>query len=147
MNQPGRHPILLYDGVCGLCHRFVQFILRRDRAEIFRFAALQSSLATGILQWHRLTLGSTHSVYVVVDYDAPQELLLSRSNAAIFVLSQLAGPWAKLGFVLRLFPKVLRDAGYDFVARNRYRIFGRQETCIPPPSEYRNRFLDTREPG
>lgn len=137
------HSIILYDGFCGLCNRFVRFTLRRDPDADFRFAALQSPFAAGILKRHHLDRDSENSVCVVVSPGAPDERLLSRSDAAIYVLSQLAAPWRFAGFLLRLLPKFLRDAAYKIVARQRYLFFGRYRTCPLPPAEFRNRFLDS----
>jgi predicted DCC family thiol-disulfide oxidoreductase YuxK len=136
------HPILLYDGVCGLCNRMNQFVLRHDRAGVFRFASLQSALAGRILARHGRDAADLDTVYVVVNPDQPDEHLLARSDAVIFVLKQLGGFWGLTGFVLRFKPRFLRDLGYRVVARNRYRFFGRSETCFLPSSENRGRFLD-----
>jgi len=136
------HPILLYDGVCGLCNRLNQFVLRRDPAGIFRFASLQSALAARILSRRGADAADLDTVYVVVNPDQPDEYLLARSDAAIFVLKQLGGFWGLLGLVAQFKPRFLRDWGYRIVARNRYRVFGRFETCMLPSSETRDRFLD-----
>jgi len=136
------HPILLYDGVCGLCNRMNQFVLRHDQAGVFRFASLQSALAGRILARHGADAADLDTVYVVVNPDQPDENLLARSEAVIFVLKQLGGFWGLMGFVLRFKPRFLRDLGYRVVARNRYRFFGRSETCFLPSSENRGRFLD-----
>ena len=136
------HPILLYDGVCGLCNRMNQFVLRHDQAGVFRFASLQSALAGRILARHGADAADLDTVYVVVNPDQPDENLLARSEAVIFVLKQLGGFWGLTGFVLRFKPRFLRDLGYRVVARNRYRFFGRSETCFLPSSENRGRFLD-----
>jgi predicted DCC family thiol-disulfide oxidoreductase YuxK len=146
------HPIILYDGVCGLCNRLNQFVLRRDPDAIFRFASLQSPFAAPILAHHGADPQDLDTVYVVVNHDltnhdlakeAPSdERILPRSDAIIFVLKRLGGIWKVLGLFLQLLPRLLRDAAYRIVARNRYRIFGRSETCILPGPENRNRFLD-----
>jgi predicted DCC family thiol-disulfide oxidoreductase YuxK len=136
------HPIVLYDGVCGLCNRFVQFILRRDRNAVFRFASLQSSFAGSILARHGANPLALDTVYVVVNHELPNEYLLSRSAAAIFVLKQLPGLGRAAAFLLQLMPKFLSDAAYNVVARNRYHIFGRSETCPLPNQQDRSRFLD-----
>jgi predicted DCC family thiol-disulfide oxidoreductase YuxK len=136
------HPILLYDGVCGLCNRLIQFVLRRDPAGIFRFASLQSGLASRILARHGADAADLDTVYVVVNPDQPEEYLLARSDAVIFVLKQLGGFWGVCGFVLQFKPRFLRDWGYRIVARNRYRVFGRFETCMLPSADQRDRFLD-----
>src|SRR5580658_7266220 len=136
------HPILLYDGVCALCNSFVRFILRRDRNAMFRFASLQSAFAAPILTRHGASPNDLDTVYVVVHYELTDEYLLSRSEAVLFVLKQLAGPWRASASLLQLLPKSLRDAVYNAVARRRYRIFGRSEACMLPPDQDRNRFLD-----
>ncbi len=111
------HPILLYDGVCGLCNRFVQFILRRDRNALFRFASLQSALVARILARHGANPSDLDTVYVVLNYELPNELLLSRSDAVLFVLKQLGGPWPPAAFLLQLLPNFLRNSAYNFIAR------------------------------
>jgi predicted DCC family thiol-disulfide oxidoreductase YuxK len=135
-------PILLYDGVCGLCNRFVQFILRRDRNAIFRFASLQSPIAARILARHGINPTALDTVYVVLNHELPSESLLSRSDAAAFVLKQLGGFWRAAASLLQLLPKSLCDAAYNGVARHRYRIFGRYEVCTLPRDADHNRFLD-----
>jgi predicted DCC family thiol-disulfide oxidoreductase YuxK len=162
-DEAGVHPILLYDGVCGLCNGTVQFILRRDRAGVFRFAALQGELAKRILARHGIDASALAAVIVVVNFDQPDERLLSRSDAAVFILRHLGavelgsarpdqrpGPtlgegsafWRGAGGLLNFIPRRLRDWGYGIVARNRYRIFGRYDACPMPSEETRARFLD-----
>jgi predicted DCC family thiol-disulfide oxidoreductase YuxK len=136
------HPILLYDGVCGPCNRFVQFVLRRDRNAVFRFASLRSAFAATILARHAASPSDLDTLYVVVDHELPDEYLLSRSGAAIFVLKQLPGAWPLLAFLMQLVPKFLRDPAYNVVARNRYRLFGRSEVCAVSSEQDRSRFLD-----
>ncbi|HLV86404.1 MAG TPA: DCC1-like thiol-disulfide oxidoreductase family protein [Candidatus Sulfotelmatobacter sp.] len=143
-------PILLYDGVCGLCNRFVQFILRRDRNAIFRFATLQSPLAARILARHGAIATDLETVYVAVNFDPsgpdgetpPDELLLGRSDAVHFVLLNLSTFWRVMARLLGILPRSLRDWGYGVIARNRYSIFGRYDTCPIPDAATRNRFLD-----
>jgi predicted DCC family thiol-disulfide oxidoreductase YuxK len=137
------HPILLYDGVCGLCNRSVQFILRRDRQAIFRFAWLQSALAARILARHGANPSNLDTAFVVVNPERPDEYLLSRSAAVLFVLKQLGGLWRPAAFLLQLLPKFLRDAAYNAVVRHRYRIFGRSEVCTLPRNHDPSRFLDS----
>jgi predicted DCC family thiol-disulfide oxidoreductase YuxK len=136
------HPILLYDGVCALCNRFVQFTLRHDRNAIFRFTSLQSALAAGILTRHNVNATALDTVYVVLNHQLPDDSLLSRSEAVLFVLKQMQGVYRPTASVLQLLPKFLRDAAYNTVARHRYRIFGRSETCTLPPDADPTRFLD-----
>jgi predicted DCC family thiol-disulfide oxidoreductase YuxK len=134
-------PILLYDGVCGLCNHFVQFILRHDRNATFRFAWLQGPLSAGILTRHAVSTTGLDTVYVVENHEFPDERLLARSDAVIFVLRQLGGIWRFFAFLLRLFPEVLREA-YEAMARHRYRIFGRSDVCTLPRAQDHSRFLD-----
>jgi predicted DCC family thiol-disulfide oxidoreductase YuxK len=162
------HPILLYDGVCGLCNRLVQFILRRDPAGVFRFASLQSPLAGRILGRHGADSGDLDTVYVVFDYELPNERLVARSDAVVFILKQLAAGaelrpagqpgaavptqatpvtprltlWRGAGFLLQFVPRAVRDWGYGVVAHNRYRLFGRYDSCPLPSENTRSRFLD-----
>ena len=137
-------PILLYDGVCCLCNRFVQFILRRDSNATFRFASLQSDLASRVLARHNLNPSALDTLYVVVNSGAMNsaELLLGRSDAALFVLNHLSAPWPAAAFLLQHLPKFLRDSAYNSVARHRYRIFGRFDACPLPRPQDRSRFLD-----
>ena len=134
------NPVLLYDGVCGLCNRLVQFVLKRDRHAHFRFASLQSDYAARILQRHGLDPHDLDTLYVV---EEPGEQLLTRSDAVIFILRELGGFWRAVAVALSIFPKSLRDWGYDIVSRHRYRIFGKYETCKLPEQKYQDRFLDT----
>jgi predicted DCC family thiol-disulfide oxidoreductase YuxK len=155
-------PIVLYDGVCGLCNRLVRFVLDRDRDGVFRFASLQSVLAGRILGRHGADARDLDMVYVVVNYELPEERLLARSDAVIFVLKHFGAAglhpagqpgaavptragrslWQLVGFLLQLLPRPLRDRGYRLVARHRYRIFGRYESCPHPSEDTRSRFLD-----
>jgi predicted DCC family thiol-disulfide oxidoreductase YuxK len=123
------HPILLYDGVCGLCDRFVQFVLRRDHG-VFRFAWLQGEVARKILDRHRVRPGEMDTVYVVVNFGSSEERLLARSDAVMFVLGQFGWAWRAASVLLRMVPRVVRNAGYDTVARNRYRFFLGGRKCV-----------------
>jgi predicted DCC family thiol-disulfide oxidoreductase YuxK len=142
MSGRGSNPIVLYDGVCGLCNRLVQFVLKNDRNDVFRFASLQSKLAEQILVRHRLRSESLETVYVVLDYGLAEERLLSRLRAVVFVLQQLGGPLTYVSAILRVLPAPVQNFLYGLVARNRYRVFGRYETCPLPDSDTRSKFLD-----
>jgi predicted DCC family thiol-disulfide oxidoreductase YuxK len=139
--EPECNPIVLYDGVCGLCNGLNQFLLKRDRDDRLRFASLQSDFAASLLKRHGLNTVDLDTVYVVVDYDQATEGLLARSDAILHVVEQLGGIWriCRLG---KAIPKALRDAIYKVVARNRYRVFGKHETCLLPEAKYRTKFLD-----
>ena len=136
------HPTILYDGICGLCNGFVQFVLRHDHAAIFRFASLQSPLAARILSRHGVNADDLDTVYAVLNPDQSSESLLARSNTVIYVLKRLGGIRRLAALALELIPRPIRDWGYRVIARNRYRIFGRHETCPIPDANQRDRFVD-----
>lgn len=132
--------VVLYDGVCGLCNRLNQFLLKRDRHDLFRFASLQSDIAAELLQRHGANAIDLDTVYVIVDYGKPNERLLSRSDAIVHVLRQLGGVWSLAG-AGEILPKSLRDAFYNVVAANRYRVFGKYDVCLMPEERYKQKFL------
>jgi len=138
---PDVKPIVLYDGVCGLCNRLVQFLLKHDYNDSFRFASLQGELAKTLLTRHGKDPGDLDTVYVVKSYGLSDEALLARSDAILFMLVKLGGIW-KLAIVGRVLPRTLRDLVYKFVARNRYRVFGKHESCLLPDPKHRGKFLD-----
>jgi predicted DCC family thiol-disulfide oxidoreductase YuxK len=134
-------PIILYDGVCGLCNRLNRFVLARDRPGRFRFAALQSALAGEILARHDRDPRDLDTLYLVLAHGRPEERLLRKSDAALWILRELGGAWRAAG-ALRVVPRWARDLGYDLVARTRYRLFGRYDSCPLPDPRHRARFLD-----
>ena len=135
------NPIVLYDGVCGLCNRMTQFLLKRDRNDRLRFASLQSEFAAAILKRHGRDAQDLDTVYVVQDYGEPNERLLARSDAILSLPQELGGIWS-LGGLLKVLPRFLRDSIYRLVARNRYRVFGKYESCMMPEPRYRRKFVD-----
>ncbi len=135
------NPIVLYDGVCGLCNGLNQFLLKRDAKDRFRFASLQSDFSNAVLKRHGANSADLDTVYVVLDHDQPGERLLSRSDAVLCLAEQLGGIWG-LGRVGRFVPRFLRDAMYKLVASNRYRLFGKYDSCMMPDPKHRDKFLD-----
>lgn len=138
--------LVLYDGVCGLCDRFVRFLIRIDRRDRLRFAALQSPLGLGILSASGRTGPALSTVVVIADHGTPGARLLERSEAALFAIAATGGPWRAVT-ALRVVPRFLRDALYALVARSRYRIFGRFEACPLPSPATRAKFLDAPRPS
>ena len=135
-------PVVLYDGVCGLCNGFVQFVIARDDDARFRFAPLQGPFAAAVLARQGRTVSATpETILLVEDVGLPVERLLERSDAALAIVGALGGGW-RLTRALRLVPRFLRDAVYAGVARIRYRVFGRLDACAVPSSAVRARFLD-----
>lgn len=129
-------PVLLFDGVCNLCSGSVAFVIRRDPAARFRFAPLQSPAADALLASLGVARAGLPDSFVLVE-DGCVHL---RSTAALRVARGLRFPWPLLG-VLLVVPRFLRDPVYDFVARHRYRWFGRRDACMVPTAELQARFL------
>jgi predicted DCC family thiol-disulfide oxidoreductase YuxK len=136
------NPIVLYDGVCGLCNRLVQFILRHDYTDVFRFASLQSTFAGQILRKHGASTADLDTFYVVADPGLSNEHLFARSDAVAYVLRELGGIWKVCGELWKLLPRSLREGLYKLVARHRYRIFGRLDACPLPDPRVRHKFLE-----
>ena len=145
-HESKRLAVILYDGVCGLCNRWVQFVMNRDRKGVFVFATLQSRVAREILARHAISPDPLDTVYVVRDFRRATERVLSRSDAALYVLSHLGGMW-RLASMLRTLPGTVPDSLYDLVARRRYRIFCKYNPCLLPEPAYRDRFIDLGDPA
>ena len=128
---------IFYDGHCGLCHRAVKFALKHDRTgSAFRFAPLQGETIKSLLSSEQRS--ALPDSFVVLTRDGT---LLTRSNASLHVMQRLGGAWKLLANTLSLIPQALRDVVYDFVARVRYRVFGRQDDLCPVlPPDLRARF-------
>ena len=137
------NPILLYDGVCGLCNRLVQFTLRHDHQNLFRFASLQSPFAAQILARYGVSASDLNTFYVLVQYEQGDEQLLGGSDAVPYVLTELGGGWRACGSLWKWLPRSIRDVLYALVARNRYQFFGKLDACPMPDVRHRSKFLDT----
>lgn len=127
--------LILYDGECGLCDRFVQFVLKRDKRDRFMFAPLQSGYAHEVLLRHGLEGCESESMVFVHRGRA-----LRRGKAALTAISLLGKAWPIVG-ALRVLPSWLLDPFYNFVARRRYRWFGKLDNCRIPTSAERAKFL------
>ena len=128
-------PILVFDGVCLLCSRWVRFILQHDRAGLYRFASMQSATGQALLSRYGLDPQDPNSLLLVEGDRATTD-----SDAVLRVLTRFGGAY-RAWAALRLVPRALRDPAYRWLARNRYRWFGRSETCWLPSPEYAERFL------
>jgi predicted DCC family thiol-disulfide oxidoreductase YuxK len=128
-------PLILFDGVCNLCTHSVQFVIQRDAKQQFRFASIQSDLGQKVLQQYGL---STTKINTVVLLNNNQ--IYTHSTAALHIAQHLGGLWQLASLALWI-PAPLRDMVYTFVAQNRYRWFGKQESCWLPTPELKNRFL------
>lgn len=132
-------PVLLYDGVCGVCNRSVRTILRFDPSGPLRFAALESVFAKAIIERHP-EIGNVDSVVFVDDPGGPSERVAVRSEAVLRVANYLGGPW-RMFVVARIIPAPLRDWLYDRFAAIRYRVGGKYDSCPLPAPEVRARFV------
>jgi predicted DCC family thiol-disulfide oxidoreductase YuxK len=127
--------ILLFDGVCNLCNRLVFFIIRRDVNAQLKFTALQSPLGEAILIKNGLASGEINSI---VFLNGSRYFL--KSSAVLNLFKVLGGRWSMI-YGLIIIPKFIRDYFYDIIAKSRYRIFGKTDACMIPPSDCKDRFL------
>ncbi|HTK83038.1 MAG TPA: DCC1-like thiol-disulfide oxidoreductase family protein [Bacteroidota bacterium] len=127
--------IILFDGVCNLCNGFVQFVIVRDPEKFFRFASLQSTAAQELLKKGSMTIPDNLSTVVLLE----GESVYTQSDAVLRILKHLKG-W-KYSYVLAIVPKIWRDIVYAVISRYRYRMFGKNEICMVPTPELRDRFL------
>jgi predicted DCC family thiol-disulfide oxidoreductase YuxK len=137
MSPEHDHPTIVFDGVCLLCSRWVDFILRHDHAGHFRLAAMQGEHGRSLLIAHGLSPDDPVSFLLV-----EQGQGYGDTDAIARVLARLGGPWRAMGVMLRMIPRRLRDAGYRWIARHRYRLFGRRTQCRLPEPEQAWRFID-----
>lgn len=129
------HPIILFDGVCNFCNGVINFIIRRDKERVFRYAALQSDAGQRLLRQYGLSPGKMDSFVLIEDGKAYQ-----KSAAAFRLYPRLGGAW-KLVKALGVLPRFLCDFGYDIIARNRYRWWGKKQACMVPTPDVRSLFL------
>jgi predicted DCC family thiol-disulfide oxidoreductase YuxK len=128
--------IILFDGVCNLCNGVVQFIIKRDRSDKFRFASLQSKFGVELLKNHGIPACNIDTVVYIQNGK-----FYSKSTAALKILNELGGS-CSLIYVFILLPKPIRDIAYSLVAKYHYRIFGKQESCMIPTNELKDKFLN-----
>jgi predicted DCC family thiol-disulfide oxidoreductase YuxK len=135
--KKGANDIVFYDGNCGLCHRFIRFLLAEDKDMAFRFAPLQSkTFETSLSESQRQDLPDSIVVFT------QDQQVLTFSSAIIYALKRLGGFWRILGTALALIPRFLRDFGYRFIAKIRYRLYGQPKTACPMmPNHLRIRFI------
>jgi len=142
MQQPSaNNPVLLYDGVCGLCNKSVQMILDHDERKEMRFAALQSDYGKQVISRHPELEKVDSIVFVERKSGADTERVFIRSDAALRVASYLGGAW-KLLLIFRIVPRPVRDFFYNLCAKYRYKFFGKYDSCMLPSPDVRSRFLD-----
>lgn len=133
--------IILFDGVCNLCNGAITFIIKRDKKDLFRYAPLQSEVGKELAHRHHIDLDKVDSIILVGDKKA-----MAKSTAALRIATNLSGGWPLLGIFL-LIPPFIRDWVYDFIARNRYKWFGKKDACMIPTLELKGKFLDYEQPS
>ncbi len=136
----GEH-LVLYDGVCGLCNRLLQFLVGHDHRALFRFASLQSPTGQAMVERFGGHPGDLHSFYVLANFKGSRTKSFTKSRAALFVARELGWPW-KACCVAGVLPTAVLDSVYDLVARNRYRLFGRNQSCGVPAPHAGTRFIE-----
>jgi len=135
MNKQLTHSIILFDGVCNLCNGAVNFVIKRDPGNVFKFTPLQEKQGVLLLKKHAIDAQKLDSIVLVEN-----KKVYTKSSAALRIARKLSGLWP-LFFVLLIIPSFIRDGVYDFIAKNRYKWFGKKEQCIIPTPGLREKFL------
>ncbi len=135
MNSEKKHKIILFDGVCNLCNSSVVFAIKRDKSDVFRFAALQSEVGEKLVSKFNIDTSKTDSIILIDD-----EKYYEKSSAALRIAKHLSGGWPLLYFFI-IIPKFIRDSVYNFIAKNRYKWYGKKESCMIPTPELQAKFL------
>ncbi len=136
MEFPKGKKIILFDGLCNLCDSLVQFVIRHDQQDQFRFVALQSELGQKIISHIGISQKNIDSVVLYI----PGKAYYTKSNAAIQIAKNLGG-FFHLGTIFRILPTPLRNWVYDYVAAKRYHWYGKKEVCLIPTAELASKFL------
>ena len=134
-----QHPIILFDGICNLCAKSVQFVIRNDRTGVFRFASLQSSAGQELLRAAHYEHGALTSVLLLVD-----GRLYRKSAAALQICRRLDVAWPTIYYLFAWVPMRLADRIYDYIGARRYRWFGKKDACWIPTAELAARFIDVQ---
>ncbi|SRX73767.1 thiol-disulfide oxidoreductase DCC family protein [Aequorivita antarctica] len=133
MNE--KHKIILFDGVCNLCNGAVTYIIKHDKKNVFKFAALQSEIGKQLVAKFNIDTEKVDSIILIDD-----EKHYEKSSAALHITKNLSGAYPLL-FGFMIVPKFIRNAVYDYIARNRYKWFGKKESCMIPTKELKAKFL------
>ena len=135
MKKNSPQPLLLFDGVCNLCNSSVQYVIKHDKKQKFKFASLQSDAATEILLQHKVKNSDLNSIILIHNNE------LYDKSSAILRLLKIIGSFHSLAYIFIIIPKSIRDVVYDYVAKNRYKCYGKKDSCMIPTLELKNRFL------
>ena len=138
LDIPKHKQLILFDGICNLCNSSVLYVIKRDKKNIFLFAPLQSDAGKQIIQKFNI---DTSQVDSIILYDPEKESIHHKSTAALKIASQLGFPTNVLAIFL-VIPAFIRNWVYDFIAKNRYKWYGKKEACMIPTPELKSKFLD-----
>ncbi|MFT5715562.1 MAG: putative DCC family thiol-disulfide oxidoreductase YuxK [Flavobacterium sp.] len=137
LNLPKNKKVILFDGVCNLCNTAVQFIIKHDKKDLFRFVALQSELGQSIVKHIGV---DTKNMDSIILYE-PGVAYYVKSVAALEIAKRLRGVIALIS-IFKILPTGLKDSVYDYIAKNRYKWFGKREHCMIPTAELKSKFLE-----
>lgn len=135
MNKQFTHSIILFDGVCNLCNGAVNFVIKRDPGNVFKFAPLQEKQGALLLKTHTIDIQKLDSIVLIENGN-----VYTKSSAALRIARKMSNLWP-LFFVLLIIPSFIRDGVYDFIAKNRYKWFGKKEQCMIPTLGLKEKFL------
>ena len=130
------HKIILFDGICNLCNSTINFVIKRDKQNMFKFATLQSDTGQSLLSEFKIDRTETDSIVLI---DGKKSYV--KSTAALHIAKNLSGAFPLL-FGFLILPRFIRDRLYDYIAKNRYKWFGKKESCMIPTPELKAKFID-----
>ncbi|SHE94483.1 Predicted thiol-disulfide oxidoreductase YuxK, DCC family [Arenibacter palladensis] len=128
--------IILFDGVCNLCNSSVQYVIKRDKGNVYRFAALQSEIGKKLVEERGIDTSQVDSIILI----EPGVAYYTKSTAALKIAQSFGGVW-QLASVFEWIPEKIRDWVYDYIAKNRYKWYGRKDACMIPTPELKSKFL------
>ena len=129
--------IILFDGVCNLCNGFVQWVIKRDRYDTFRFAPIQGKIGERLMRDHKIDPAKTDSIILIQPFSG-----YATRSSAVLKIGRAFGGIYRILFLLQIIPPFLRDIVYDWVAKNRYKWYGKRDKCMVPTPELRAKFLE-----
>ncbi len=137
IDLPKNKKIILFDGVCNLCNSSVQYVIKRDKNDIFRFTALQSELGQKIIKHIGI---ANQNIDSIILYE-PGKAYYYKSSAAIEIARDIGGLFT-FATIFRIIPTTIRNILYDYIAKNRYKWYGKQESCMIPTPELKSKFIE-----